>query len=196
MTASLLAAVAFVASTPTGAGSARAADLSGPPPQYDQGYDEGYDGRGGDRYAPDDDAGPPPSGYEERYGEAPPDVDADRYEGPPPQGSLKDGYPVPVQPPRYGDRPPERYDDRYACLDPGRIAHRLHAGGWYDVRPVGGEGPLVRVQARRYDSSSLFLLRVDRCTGAVASARPLFLRTFAYAPRPWRRWDRWDRWGH
>lgn len=194
--ASLFSAV-VLAAVPGGAASA--ADLSGPPPAYDQGYEEGGD----DSYASDEDRGPPPGGYaeryerreegyEERYRAAPPpaDEDDDDYADGPPAGSVKDGYPVPVPPPRYGDRGPGPGPDRYACLEPYQIEHRLHARGWIDIRPMGGQDGFVRVQARRPDSSSVFVLRVDRCSGEVAWSRPI--RTFAYAPRPWHRWHRWD----
>jgi len=195
--ASLVSAV-VLAVTPGAA--VRAADLSGPPPGYDQGYDDqaydnGADDNGAydERYAPDDD-GPPPARYARpgaRYGEAPPpeadDEDYDRV--PPPPGSVKDGYPVPVSPPRYGDRGPPERGDRYACLAPYQIEHRLRVRGWTDIRPMGADRGLVRVEARRRDSSSLFLLRVDRCSGDVVFSRPM--RTFAYAPRPWHRGQRW-----
>jgi hypothetical protein len=173
--------------------TASAADLDGEryaePP-----YDEGA--YGNEEYG-DDESNPPPAGYGERYGEAPPsDRDYgydDRASPEPPRGSIKDGYPVPMPPPRaeappppprYVERPPVRVD-RYACLDRWQIRRRLRGEGWSGIRPMGGNGGIVDIRARRFDSSSMFHLRVDRCSGAVLTARPEFLRTFAYRERPY-----------
>lgn len=149
-------------------------------PSYDDAY-EAYD-----------------EGYP-RYGEARP---PERYEGPydeedePLPGSIKDGYPVPVPPPaasapppRYAERPPvrvERYErhERYAaCLDRWQIRRELRREGWRDIRPLGGDGTIVHVHARRAGSGRPFDLRVDRCSGEVLSARPHY-RGVAY--RDWR----------
>lgn len=178
--------------------TASAADLDGEryaePP-----YDEGAYGNG--EYGDDESYQQPSPRYGERYGEAPAPDRGDRdygYDdrGPPepPRGSIKDGYPVPMPPPRaeappppprYAERPPVRVD-RYACLDRWQIRRRLRGEGWSGIRPMGGDGGIVHIRARRFDSSSMFHLRVDRCSGAVLSARPEFLRTFAYQERPYR----------
>jgi len=168
----------------------------------------------GDRYAEppyDDDSryGAPDYGGDERdappgrYSEAPPQDDRydqgrygeDRYDdralGDPPPGSIKDGYPVPVPAPRYGERapPPERYGQRFACLDRWQIRRRLRNDGWEGIRPQGGDGGIVYVRAHRIESGRPFALRVDRCSGEVVDARPERRRTFAY--RDWRRDRRW-----
>lgn len=179
MTACILAAVGPVAAADLGEGYAE--------PPYDDNGDYGYG----------DERDPPQPRYGDRYGEAPP---PDRYQEPydddaePPHGSIKDGYPVPVPPPRasappprYADRPPPRAE-RYACLEPRQIRRRLRGEGWLGIRPMGGDGVIVHLRAGRYDSSSVFHLRVDRCSGEVIAARPR-ARHFAY--RDWRRDRRW-----
>ena len=171
---------------------ASAADLNGEgyvaPP-----YDEGYSG---DTYTDDDRYDAPG-----RYSDAPPADDGryrDRYsgrgDGEPMSGSIKDGYPVPMPPPRASAPPPEPYYaerrparvERYgACLDRWEIKQRLRREGWTALQPVGGGEGIVRFYARRFDSSSDFRLRVDRCSGDVIAARP-DTRRFA---RDWR-WQR------
>ncbi len=154
---------------------ATAADLYGEgvePPYDDGGYAE-------ERYS---EAPPPGDRYQERYDAAPVE---------PQRGSIKDGYPVPVPPPRYSEPAPDRYvparPERFACLERWQIRQQLRRDGWDDIRPMGGDGGFVSIRARRFDSGRLFQLRVDRCSGAVLAARPHYLRTFAY--RDWR-WDR------
>ncbi len=164
------------------------------------GRDYGHDGGryGGDGY--DDKRAPPPG---DRFGAAPPDrfrgadpgrgADTDRWDGvPAARGSLKDGYPVPmpaprvsVPPPRHVERPPVRIG-RHACLDPWQIRRQLRWEGWTGVRPMGGDGGIVRMRAGRFDSSSVFDLRVDRCSGEVLAAWP---RPRHFAGRDWH-WDR------
>ncbi len=190
ITGCLMSACILAAALPLSRPAA-AADLDGEgyvEPPYDEGAygDADYD----------DERAPP---RHDRYGEAPApdrygDAYADReYEGRESlPGSIKDGYPVPMPPPRaeappprYAERPPLRAE-RYACLDRWQIARRLRREGWTDIRPMGGDGDIVRIRANRFDSSSAFRLRVDRCSGEVLAARPL-ARHFAY--RDWR-WDR------
>lgn len=114
--------------------------------------------------------------------------------GPMRPGSIKDGYPVPVPPPeasapppRYAERPPvrvERYTERYdVCLERWEVRSELRREGWNDIRPMGGDGSIVHIRARRYDSRRLFDLRVDRCSGEVLAVRPAH-RGVAY--RDWR----------
>ncbi|WBT37429.1 hypothetical protein [Hyphomicrobium sp. DMF-1] len=187
ITASLMTALVLASSHVVGSRAASAADL------YGDGYgsEPPYDERG---YAEERDPGPyddedlPPPG---RYSEAPP---PDRYSAPydrappiePPRGSIKDGYPVPMPPPRYGDVRP----GRYACLERWQIKRQLRRDGWVDLQPVGGDGREVGVRARRVDSGRVFMLRVDRCSGEILAARPHYLRTFAHRDRYWpeRRW--------
>ncbi len=178
MKACLVTAAVVISALPL-ARAVSAADLYGEnyaEPPYDDGgqyADEGYNDR---------DAPPP-----DRYGEAP----YGRGPAEPLPGSIKDGYPVPMPPPRYSERAPERYvparPERYACLDRWQIRQQLRRDGWVDIRPMGGDGEVVSIRARRFDSGRVFQLRVDRCSGSVLAARPQYLRTFAY--RDWR-WDR------
>jgi hypothetical protein len=174
-----LAAGIFAVLTFTSA--ATAADLygenyNGPPDAYP------YDDR---RYAERD--YPPPSGaYQD-------DDDYDRgdyrdrgrdesYEY---RGSVKDGYPVPVPPPRYSDR---SYGHDGGCVPRWQIRHRLRADGWTELRPIERAGDLATIRARREESGRMFTLKVDRCTGDIVAARPHRLREFgAFEPRPWYR---------
>jgi hypothetical protein len=186
------------------AGSARAADLYGenyvePPydePGYsDNGYENGYsENEYSERsYAPRDAYDARDGGYRA----------ADRYEPAEPlPGSIKDGYPVPVPAPGYSDnRRQERVQERvyerverrvdrrarHACLERWEIRRRLADQGWAGIRPMGGADGIVNITARRFDSSSRFLLRVDRCSGEVLAARPdRYLRSFAYRDNRWR----------
>ena len=190
ITGCLMSACLFAAALPASRPAA-AADFGGEgytEPPYDEGAyadDEGYD----------DERAPP---RYDRYGEAPPpDRYGDAYDdgrGEPPPGSIKDGYPVPM-PPSAGAPPPSRYVERpavgmgrHACLDRWQIRQKLRRHGWTDVQPMGGDGDIVRIRAGRFDSSSVFRLRVDRCSGEVLAARPIS-RDFAYRDR---RWDRRD----
>lgn len=198
VTGCLMTAFVLAASLPFSR-IASAADLDGDryaEPPYDDGT------YGNEEYGDDESDQQPPS----RYGEAPPsDRDYgydDRAPAEPPRGSIKDGYPVPMPPPRaeappppprYVERPPVRVD-RYACLDRWQIRRRLRGEGWSGIRPMGGDGGIVHIRARRFDSSSMFHLRVDRCSGAVLTARPEFLRTFAFRERPYH--DRPWRYGY
>lgn len=132
-------------------------------------------------------AEPPPA----RYGEAPDQVEPDR------PGSIKDGYPVPVPEPRAADRtyggverydrrPPRHYAPRYACLEAWQIRRKLRHEGWRQIRPEGGHDGIVHIRARRFDSSSVFRLRVERCSGEILAAKPYYLRSFADGDRrPW-----------
>jgi hypothetical protein len=194
---SLVTACIFAVALPL-SGAASAADLDGEgyaEPPYDDGSyrDDGFgEGVSDGGYGEEGDPAQP---RYDRYGAAP---SPDRYREPydagepiePRQGSIKDGYPVPMPPPhasapppRYGDTRPPRAE-RYACLDRWQIKRRLRGEGWSGIRPVGGNGGIVHMRARRFDSSSLFGLRVDRCSGAVLAARPLGRHL---ADRDWRR---------
>jgi hypothetical protein len=192
---SSLAAIALSVLTFTGAplvSAVHAADLDGEayvePPYDDSGY---ADEAGG------------PDGYDEPRGDrAPQNYDAPRnYNAPrygaaePLPGSVKDGYPVPMPPPRYSQersyRSVERIDRRpyvrNGCLARWEMRRSLNRDGWSRIRPMGGDGPVVHMLARRFDSSSDFDLRVDRCSGEVLAAKPrVFLRSYAYGDRPWR----------
>ncbi|MGE0024425.1 MAG: hypothetical protein AB7S70_12435 [Hyphomicrobium sp.] len=202
-----LATALALASTLPLARAASAADLDGEryaEPPYDDEQRYGEPDYGDDeRYAP-------PGRYSEAPPQEPPQnrYDQDRYDrerydgeayddrapGEVP-GSIKDGYPVPVPAPRYGEHapPPERYEERrgerYACLDRWQIRRRLRNDGWEGIRPLGGDEGIVHVRAHRIESGRPFALRVDRCSGEVVDARPERRRAFAY--RDWRRDRRW-----
>jgi hypothetical protein len=190
ITASLMTALVLAGTQLPFSRAASAADL------YGEDYSEGAPPSDGlDYYADDDNNTSPQDQYDQgRYSEAPP---PDRYEEPydrgaEPRGSIKDGYPVPVQPPARYSEPQPRHD-RYACLDRWQIKRELRREGWTDLRPVGDDGQRVGVRARRIDSGRVFVLRVDRCSGEVLAARPEYLRTFAFRDRE-RYWPgRWDR---
>lgn len=180
LTACTMAASTFVAAP------ARAADLYGESyvePPYDD--EPGYADNG--------------------YGA--PDEGDDRYDTAEPMpGSIKDGYPVSMPAPGYGKVPAPRYGEergrervyerverrvqrverRPACLARWEIRRRLADQGWGDIRPMGGGDGIVRMSARRFDSSSRFRLRVDRCSGEVLAARPDHTRHFAYGDGRWR----------
>lgn len=179
----LLTACTMAATTFAGA-PARAADLYGESyvePPYDD--EPGYAGNG--------------------YGA--PDEGDDRYDAAEPMpGSIKDGYPVPMPAPGYAEdrgrervyerverrvqrveRPVQRVE-RAACLPRWEVRRRLADQGWSDVRPMGGGDGVVRMSARRFDSSSRFRLRVDRCSGEVLAARPDHTHNFAYRDYRWR----------
>lgn len=114
-------------------------------------------------------------------------------------GSIKDGYPVPMPPPddhAAAPPPPPRASrprrvERVACLESWEIERRLEHHGWADIRAVATRRGVTRIRARRIDTGRPFLLRVDRCSGDLITARPR-LRAFGgfRHPRPWRerRW--------
>jgi hypothetical protein len=181
ITAGLMTALVLVAA-PLPRQTASAADLG-------EDYAEPPYAEGGDDGAYDDGAYANAPAYDERsrhsYSETH-EYEQSYDAAEPPRGSVKDGYPVPVPPPRYGDRRPDRVEHFATCLDTWQIRRRLRGEGWSGIRPMGGDGGIVHIQARRFDSSSIFHLRVDRCSGAVIAARPERLRSFALRERPWR----------
>lgn len=110
----------------------------------------------------------------------------------PPAGSIKDGYPVPQPPPAADVRRYERIErtervQRYArCLERWEIRDRLRHEGWSWIRPMGGDGRIVHIHARRFGAGRPFELTVDRCSGDVLAAHPRYLRSFAFGDRrPW-----------
>ncbi len=94
--------------------------------------------------------------YEYGYGEGP---RYDRYAVPPVDFE-------PPYPPRYADR-------GTACVPREVVRHRLLSEGWGDFRDFEPRGRVVLVQARR-PSGRLFDLTIDRCSGEVVDARPVF----------------------
>jgi len=172
--------------------------MEAPYDDVDGGSADSRDGYGAyDGY--DDPRAPPPGG---RFGAPAPDGrrgayagrgdEAGRWDDVPASrsGSVKDGYPVPMPAPRVGSPPPRHIErppvriGRHVCLDHWQIRKRLRWEGWTRVRPLGGEGGIVRMRASRFDSSSVFDLRVDRCSGEVLAAWP---RARHFAGRDWHR---------
>jgi hypothetical protein len=192
---SSLAAIALSVFTFTGtpgfATAAHAADLDGEayvePPYDDSGYAD--ESGGPDEYAPSREYGARQGYSAAREYNAPREYGAAE----PLPGSIKDGYPVPMPPPRYSEERTyqrveriERRSERHGCLARWEIRRSLNRDGWVDIRPMGGDGATVRIRATRFDSGRMFNLRVDKCSGEVIAARPHFLRSYAYRDRPWR----------
>jgi len=93
--------------------------------------------------------------YEDGYGEGPP-----RYER---------YAPADFEPPY-----PPRYAERGDGCVPREVVHeRLYSEGWGDFRDFEPRGRVVLVQARR-PSGRLFDLTIDRCSGEIVDARPVF----------------------
>ena len=95
--------------------------------------------------------------YEDGYGEGPPRYE--RYAVPPADFE-------PPYPPRYADR-------GGPCVPREVVRDRLLSEGWGDFRDFEPRGRVVLVQARR-PSGRLFDLAIDRCSGEVVDARPVF----------------------
>ncbi|HRN83897.1 MAG TPA: hypothetical protein PK857_03680 [Hyphomicrobium sp.] len=110
------------------------------------------------------------------------------------KGAIKDGYPVPMPPPAYGEAapplPPKRVD-RFACLESWQIEERLRDDGWTDIDARSTRRGVTRMNARRDDTGRPFTLRVDRCSGDLISARPSY-KVFGEHRPPYRdhRWVR------
>ncbi len=93
----------------------------------------------------------------EDYGEGPPRYE--RYAVPPADFE-------PPYPPRYADR-------GGPCMPRELVRDRLLSEGWGDFRDFEPRGRVVLVQARR-PSGRLFDLTIERCSGVVVDARPVF----------------------
>lgn len=104
------------------------------------------------------------------------------------KGAIKDGYPVPMPPPAYGEAaplrplPPKRVG-RVACLESWQIEHRLRDDGWTDIDARSTRRGVTRIDARRDDTGRPFTLRVDRCSGELISARPSYKVFGEHRPR-------------
>src|SRR5262249_21320178 len=96
--------------------------------------------------------------YDERYGEAvpPPDRYAD--------------VPEDFEPPY-----PEREYAGRGCVPRELARDRLRDAGWYDFHGLERREDVVLVKARRREGR-LYDLTIDRCSGEVVDARPLFDR--------------------
>jgi hypothetical protein len=175
----VLAAGLMAAVVTTGA---RAADLDdGPPPdRYGSAYD---DPRYADIYK-----------YPQGPGYAPPPY-ASPYAGPPPYAAPIPRERVYREGDDYAYPPARRYSyaqpvPPYAghCLPREVIKNKLIHHGWGDFHDGDLRGDVAVVHARR-PSGRLFLLKIDRCSGDVLSARPLEggYGPYAYGPRRWER---------
>lgn len=109
-------------------------------------------------------------------------------------GSIKDGYPVPMPPPAYGESAPpapraSKPVRRTACLDRWELEERLRDDGWADIYAKITRRGVTRISARRIDTGRPFSLRVDRCSGELISARPRLWAYGGHRHRPdARRW--------
>lgn len=117
--------------------------------------------------------------YEE-YGEEAP---------PPPRYRFAAG-PDDFQPPY----PPERIYGR-GCIPREVARDRLVEAGWYDFHGLEPRDSVVFVKARR-PSGRLFDLTIDRCSGEIVDARPLYDGGGRYAwgprhPHHHRHWERY-----
>jgi hypothetical protein len=158
--------LAIVAASPT----ARAADLDyyGAPERQSSPYD---DPRYRDLY------GDPPTRYTERR-----EYEERTYRAPVPPAYV------------YRDRDDDTrlYEERRygsACLPRHEIRRRLHAEGWGDFNNIDIGGDTAQFRARRPNGTP-YDLTIDRCSGAIISARPLDRYVpgpYAYEPRRWTR---------
>jgi len=108
--------------------------------------------------------------YHEEYGEGPPPRD-DRY------AAVPDDFEPPFPEPGY---------DRARCIPREAARDRLRDAGWYDFHAVEPRGGVVLVKARR-GRDRLYDLTIDRCSGEVVDAKPLYdgprPRPYAWGPR-------------
>ena len=107
-------------------------------------------------------------------------------QGPPPPEQYAD-VPDDFEPPY----PPEAYAGRDRCIPREVARDRLRAAGWRGFHGVEPRDDVVFVKARR-PSGRMFELTIDRCTGEVVDAKPIFGRPygrFADGPPPPRYWD-------
>lgn len=120
---------------------------------------------------------PPPPGREPRYADP-------RWDAPPPPQAYRDPpYLAPMPPVRRFSEDRERR--RGDCLSRRDVHERLAADGWSGFRDIEVRGEIAYVTAQR-PSGRTFDLQVERCTGAVLSARRLETgaRPYAWDGRP------------
>ena len=133
--------------------------------------------------------------YADIYGHPPPRHAEPRYAPPPPVVVERPPYDQPygyrdeVAPrDRYGYlrpmRPPLRADD--GCMPPREIRRSLRGEGWREFEDLELRGATAVIRARRPNGKP-YELEVDRCSGDIVHARPLFDRPVPYAYR-----DRYD----
>jgi hypothetical protein len=109
--------------------------------------------------------------YDE-YGEGPPPPD--RY------ADVPDDFEPPYPPPAYAEA---------RCIPREVARDRLRAAGWRGFHAVEPRDRVVLVKARR-PSGRMFELTIDRCSGEVVDARPIYGRWGRFADGPRRHWDR------
>jgi hypothetical protein len=99
----------------------------------------------------------------------------------------RDHYLAPMpHAPRFADQD-LGYPDR--CAPTWRVKNRLRNEGWRDFRDLSLNGNIAVMRAERRENGRPFILRLDRCSGHILSARPAPYRAFGYyEPR-----DRYDR---
>ncbi|MFA5899621.1 MAG: hypothetical protein WC829_10960 [Hyphomicrobium sp.] len=103
-------------------------------------------------------------------------------EGPPARDRYAD-VPEDFEPPY----PPQEYAGR-GCIPREAARDRLRDAGWYGFHAVEPRGRVVLVKARR-PSGRLYDLTIDRCSGEVVDARPIYGRRLGpYALGPRRHW--------
>lgn len=104
------------------------------------------------------------------FASAPSAFAADLYEdGYGPQYSERYAVPPADFEPPY----PPAYAGRGPCVPREAVRDRLLSEGWGDFRDFEPRGRVVLVQARR-PSGRLYDLTIDRCSGEVVDARPVF----------------------
>jgi hypothetical protein len=89
-------------------------------------------------------------------------------EGPPPPEQYAD-VPDDFEPPY----PPQAYAGRDRCIPREVARDRLRAAGWRGFHAIEPRDSVVLVKARR-PSGRLFDLTIDRCSGEVVDAKPIF----------------------
>ncbi|MFM2423497.1 MAG: hypothetical protein RL291_2027 [Pseudomonadota bacterium] len=177
----LITVVSSLAAVP-----AQAADLDYRTPPSDR-YGTAYaDPRYADLYGQRERVPPPYKPYA-HPGYAPPHVpipQAPVYRAPHDEYEPRYGYAPPpaYAPPPHAYEPPRRAPGRTAgCLPKQVIERELVADGWRDFHaPEVLNSQEAHIRARRPDGR-LFQLRVDRCSGEIIAARPLF--TPGYGPQ-------------
>lgn len=101
---------------------------------------------------------------------------ADLYE--PPYEDRYSAVPDDFEPPY----PPPAYARR-GCIPREEARERLRDAGWRGFHDVEPHEDVVRVKARR-PSGRLYDLTIDRCSGEVVDARPIYRGgPYAYGPR-------------
>lgn len=96
---------------------------------------------------------------------------------------------------------PYEADDDDALYDPPAYARggciprevardRLRDAGWRGFHAIEPRGGVVLVKARRPDGR-MYDLTIDRCSGEVVDAKPLYgRRGYGWGPRRYERWER------